>query len=196
MKINLICIFWIIPIISFSQESTPPVLFKLNKGDKLIYDVRHKGDLYYYTVEIVEYGSKYIYRWEMGEPKNKKGSVEIKPKAMRQSMQLITRVKSNEHLKLEDATILWISKSLLKLLQSNSEPEITIDEATENKLKVLQKSNFSFRYKGATLTSEVLEVSNQKKFFDLKEFSVLNNPENPLIVKLNMGFTAKLIEIK
>lgn len=196
MKSILFAIVWMLACVCFSQESTPPVLFELNKGDKLIYDVRHKGDLYYYTVEIIEYGSKYIYRWEMEEPKNKKGSVEIKPKAMRQSMQLITRVKSNEHLKLEDATILWISKSLLKLLESNSEPEINIDETTGNKMKVLQKSNFSFRYKGAALTSEVLEVSNQQKFFDLKEFSVLNNPENPLIVKLNMGFTAKLIEIK
>lgn len=180
----------------YAQESTPPVTFKLNKGDKLIYDVRHKGDLYYYTIEIVECGPKYIYNWEMGEPKNKKGTVEIKPKAMNQAMKITTRVKPNEHLLLEDACILWISKALFKALANNSQPEITIDETTGNKMALLQKNNFTFKYKGATLTSEVLDVSNQQKFFDLKQFSVLNNADNPLIVKLNMGFTAELIEIK
>ncbi|MCX7743940.1 MAG: hypothetical protein N2167_05175 [Flavobacteriales bacterium] len=196
MKPILITFFWMLGCIAYSQEATPPVIFKLNKGDKLIYDVRHKGDLYYYTIQIVECGPKYIYHWEMGEPKNKKGSVEIKTKAMNQSMKITTRVKPNEHLLLEDACILWISKALFKALANNSQPEITIDETTGNKMALLQKSNFTFRYKGAALTSEVLEVSNQQKFFDLKQFSVLNNPDNPLIVKLNMGFTAELIEIK
>lgn len=196
MKPILFTILWMIAGMSFAQESTPPVLFKLNKGDKLVYDVRHKGDLYYYTVEIIECGPKFIYKWEMGEPKNKKGTVEIKSKAMNQAMKITTRVKPNEHLLLEDACILWISKSLLKSLTNNTQPEITIDETTGNKMALMQKNNFTFRYKGAALTSEILEVSNQQKFFDLKQFSVLNNPENPLIVKLNMGFTVELIEIK
>ncbi len=196
MKPILFVILWLLAYDGFTQESTPPVLFKLNKGDKLIYDVRHKGDLYYYTVEILECGPKYIYRWEMGEPKNKKGSVEIKTKAMNQAMKITTRVKPDEHLILEDACILWISKALLKALVNNMQPEITIDGTAGNKMALLQKTNFSFRYKGAALTSEILEVSNQQKFFDLKQFSVLNNPDNPLIVKLNMGFTAELIEIK
>ena len=196
MKPILFTILWMIACVGFAQEFTPPVLFKLNKGDKLVYDVRHKGDLYYYTVEIIECGPKFIYKWEMGEPKNKKGTVEIKSKAMNQAMKITTRVKPDEHLLLEDACILWISKSLLKSLANNTQPEITIDETTGNKMALMQKNNFTFRYKGAALTSEILEVSNQQKFFDLKQFSVLNNPENPLIVKLNMGFTVELIEIK
>jgi len=97
---------------------------------------------------------------------------------------------------LEDACILWISKTLLKALVNNTQPKIAIDGTEENKMAVLQKTNFSFRYKGAALTSEILEVSNKLKFVDLKQFSVLNNPDNPLIVKLNMGFTVELIEIK
>ncbi len=196
MKPILFAFLLILGNIIYAQESTPPVSFKLNKGDKLIYDVRHKGDLYYYTIEIVECGPKYIYNWEMGEPKNKKGSVEIKTKAMNQAMKITTRVKPNDHLLLEDACILWISKALFKALANNNQPEIAIDETSGNKMAVLQKNNFTFKYKGAPLTSEILDVSNQQKFFDLKQFSVLNNPDNPLIVKLNMGFTAELIEIK
>lgn len=180
-------------ILSSAQEITT---FKISKGDILIYDVRNQGDLYYYRVIIKEDKGKIAFEWEMDEPKNKKGTVEIKGKALGSSTKMVTKVKPDNTLFLEDATIVWISKHLLKTLNSTLQVEMDIDGVPNNKMTVLQKTTQTIIYKGTPVRIEVLDVSNQMKFFDLREFWVMNDSENPLITKLNMGFTVDLIEIR
>lgn len=180
-------------ILSSAQEITT---FKISKGDILIYDVRNQGDLYYYRVIIKEDKGKIAFEWEMDEPKNKQGTVEIKGKALGSSTKMVTKVKPDNTLFLEDATIVWISKHLLKTLNSTLQVEMDIDGVPNNKMTVLQKTTQTIIYKGTPVRIEVLDVSNQMKFFDLREFWVMNDSENPLITKLNMGFTVDLIEIR
>lgn len=180
-------------ILSSAQEITT---FKISKGDILIYDVRNQGDLYYYRVIIKEDKGKIAFEWEMDEPKNKQGTVEIKGKALGSSTKMVTKVKPDNTLFLEDATIVWISKHLLKTLNSTLQVEMDIDGVPNNKMTVLQKTTQTIIYKGTPVRVEVLDVSNQMKFFDLREFWVMNDSENPLITKLNMGFTVDLIEIR
>jgi len=193
MKFIFVISFILCSVFASAQEIST---FKISKGDILIYDVRNKGDLYYYRIMVQEVGSKTVYDWEMDEPKNKKGSVEIKGKAMSSSMKMVTKVKPDNHLLLEDATIVWISKTLLKTLNNTLQAEMEIDGVPNNKMTVLQKTTQTIIYKGTPTRVEVLDVSNQLKFFDLRQFWVMNNPDNPLITKLNMGFTVELIEIR
>lgn len=179
-----------------TAQTTEPVTFKINEGDVLVYDVRNKGDLYYYTVKVKEYKGKIAFDWEMSEPIHKKGSVEIKPKALASAMALVNYVDDSTALVLEDATIVWLSRSMFKSIASGKAPDISFDGHTGNKMAITQMGKQTITYKGKPLEVDVIETSNGQDFFDLKKLSILNSADNPLITKMNIGFTVELLEVK
>jgi len=189
-----VLLFWLFPVYSNAQQPDP-VVFKISEGDVLVYDVRDKGDLYYFMVTVKEYKNSILFDWEMTEPMNKKGSVEIRPKALSNSKELVNYVKEAPVV-LEDKTIVWLSRNMFKEITGGSVPDITFDGKAGNKMTVTGNSKQNIQYKGKSLEVDVVEVTNNQSFFDLKKLAILNSSDNPLIVRMNIGFTVELVEVR
>lgn len=183
------------PLNYLSAQVESPVVFDLSEGDQLVYDVRNGGDLYYYTITIRSFKGTVIFDWAMSEPMHKSGSVEIKAKALSKSMTLINYVKEG-HLVFEDETIVWLSKSMFKSITANEMPVIKIDDHDGNKMALGGYSKQWIKYKGQDMEIDVVDVTNNQDFFDLKKFSILNSSKNPLLTRMNIGFTVELLEVK
>lgn len=190
-----VCILLIMTQHKIYSQTQKPLTFDINEGDILVYDVRNGGDLYYYTITIKEFKSKIYFDWVMSDPIHKSGSVEIKPKALSKSMTLINYVNDG-HLTFEEETIVWISKIMFKEISESKTPVIKIDDHEGNKMELKGYSKQWIKYKGNDMEIDVLDVSNNESFFDLKKFSILNNSKNPLLTRMNIGFTVELMEVK
>ena len=173
--------------------------YDLKKGDKLVYHVTNNGNEYDFTVTIntFSYDKGIDFSYEIGAPVNKKGHVNISGPAYRTSRKYVNYFAGGE-LKLTDACAIWLchdayyedlnSKKTVMTMDNGApetfyEPE---DDAVEHEII----------FKGETVKVDALRLNNKSDGNGSKEVWVHNSSGNPLIIKMDVGYTIELKEVK
>jgi hypothetical protein len=173
-------------------------LYMGQTGDKLVYEVNAGGQVYDFIITIKQPAADYRYSfdWEMTAPVNKSGHVNISKTAAYDSKKYMNYFNGGE-LTLTDACTVWMTgenfgempdkKTTMKMDNLEAETFYRKDEA-ETAHKIL--------YKGKEISLDIFKVDNGKTGSDYRQLWIQAISAFPLIVKMDLGWTIRLKEIK
>jgi hypothetical protein len=174
-------------------------LYMGQTGDKLVYEVNAGGQVYDFIITTQQPKSdeyRYSFDWEMTAPVNKSGHVNISKTAAIDGKKYMNYFKGGD-LTLMDACTVWMTgenfgempdKKTTMQFDSN-EPEIFYR-------KDGAETEQTITYKGKEIKLDIFKVDNDKEGGDHRQVWVQGISSNPLIVKMDLGWTIRLKEIK
>jgi hypothetical protein len=165
----------------------------LTEGTGLNYEVTAGGQKYPFDIKIKEYSGKEIsFDWNMGEAKN--GTIEMGEKTLASSKNLFNYF-SGGYRKLESETSVWISTELFKELKSGAPVEIGLGNGVKETFKYQGSETYSFGNKeeGVPYNIPVFTVATED---GKKEIWIVDDPQNRLIVMMNLDFRIDLVGYK
>jgi len=173
--------------------------YDLKKGDKLVYHVNAYGKEYDFIVAIngFDYDKGIDFNYEMTAPASKTGHVKISPAAFHSSRKYMNQFAGGE-LNLTDASTVWLCydafyddmpKRQTMMTLDNDAPELFYrpeEDAIEHEIK----------FKGEDVKVEAFLINNKKDGTGAKEIWVHNSSSNPLIIRMDLGWTIELKEVR
>lgn len=173
--------------------------YDLKKGDKLVYHVNAYGKEYDFIVSInsFDYDKGIDFNYEMTPPASKTGHVKISADAFRSSRRYRNQFSGGE-LNLTDASTVWLCydafyddmpkrKTIMQM--DDGDPEIFYrpdEDAVEHEIK----------FKGEYVKVESFLINNKQDGTGNKELWIHNSSSNPLIIRMDLGWTIELKEIR
>lgn len=167
-----------------------------------VYRISTSQKTYHFTVTnaSVDMAKEISFNWEMSEPANKKGKVMIAKEAVNTAHAQMNNFISGV-LNIADKTSVWISnevfhqlkydgKSLIKT--GNEEPKlflVTKDEAPSEESIIAMNKETNLKMGWINL----LHIKSQD---GTEELWINDDANNPIIIKMLLGWSIKLIEIK
>ncbi len=174
------------------------VLYMGKSGDQLIYEVNAAGQTYDFIITLLpeKKNCRYSFNWEMTAPVNKKGHADISKEAAYDSKKYLNYF-SGGNLYLTDACTIWMTgsnfgdmpdkKTTMQLDNNEPEPFYRKDEA---------ETAYDVIYKGKQVTLDIFKVDNDKTDGTRRQMWIQGISAMPLIVKMDLGWTIRLKEIK
>ncbi len=176
-----------------------PCTFSIHKGDTLVYDVSAAGKQYTLFVVPNKFDAAALadFNWMTSAPDSKSGHVTINTKALKSSKRYMNILPAGD-LKLTDATSLWfcadnfseITKKPTSLSLDNNSPE-TFSSPDDDAVSI------NVNYKGKDISLDGFAIQNKPEGEpDRKEIWILNISSNLLIIKMDVGWTMQLKEVR
>ncbi len=158
----------------------------LKVNDKLIYDVSAGGADYTFTLKIKSLKPGFNFAWQMTNEDGNYGSIQVSPTAMATSKKMFNYFSRGTK-KLTDATSVMISKAAYK-------------EIIKNKKVTLWDGEKKFLFENPDETDFYFTINGEEKIVDAfylsdangNDIVILKDTANPLILKMNIGWTIKL----
>ncbi len=170
-----------------SNKST----FKISKGDVLVYHVNNNGDEYDFIVTIKTFDSMINFGYTMPQ-KQKAANIIIRANAVKNAVKYNNYFDGADKTFTNESTV-WLSQKNYKEIAPNNTGEAQMDMG--NGLQNFKKTDAS-TMKITYLGEEKIITYHKALAEGGNEIWVLNNKTNPLIVKMNLGWTIELKEVK
>lgn len=178
----------------------------LEKGDNLKYDVKMPSGNNSFSIQLFSFipANEIGFTWQLGE--NTSGKLTM----TKESLQNATEHKSyysdaDKNLVLSNVTSVWVSKKVFNDLINNGNTRLNISGAEKkfirlNNIEELneEKSNNDYYYRGEVLMKDrswFVPFIHAKSEDKTEEIWILNNPENPLILKMKLGWEITLLSV-
>jgi hypothetical protein len=176
-----------------------PCTFNIHKGDTLVYAVNNSGQQYNFLVipNKFDVTSGADFNWVMTEPINRKGRVTISSAGLKSGKKLVNYFSGGD-LKLTDASAVWLSTDNFKDITSG-ETKISMDNAAPETFSSPETDAVTptINYKGKEITLDGFAIESKPGGNAArKELWVLNITNNLLIIKMDLGWTIELKEIR
>jgi hypothetical protein len=182
---------------SFAQKKKPQAAapgLQLKNDDVLVYEVNNNGDIYHFEVTIKEIREAIVFDWVMPE-KDFSGEVTLE-KTARDGATTYANYFANGSEKIyTDTCTVWFSRKNFAELKKGS-TICTIDQYGAERFDKKPGAGLAIQYKGKPLTLKTINATNGKTGDAQRQLWMLDNAANPLIVKMNLGWTIVLKEIK
>jgi hypothetical protein len=160
----------------------------LKTGTTLTYQVTVRSKQYNFIIRDLILDSNYTFNWEMTEPNNMTGSVVMGRQALDTATTQQNTFQAGENM-LTDRTTVWVSKKVYNAIKKKK--PVRIDSGSgKTELIFKEKQDYTFTLNGSETSVKVLfaETNSANKFW------ILDDKENPLILKMNLGWTVILKE--
>jgi len=172
--------------------------YDIVKGDKLVYEVNSNGNKYDFIVTINSYdfNTGIDFAYEMTNESKTKGRVRISSKALQSSKKYVNYFTGGE-LKLSDALTVWMSYDNFNEI-STRKTNMTFDNGSAETFYRPEADavNPEIDFKGENAVLDGFRMTNQADGNGSKEVWVHNISTNPLILKMDIGFTIELRAVR
>jgi hypothetical protein len=176
-----------------------PCTFNILRGDTLVYEVNAAGKHYNLLVVPNKFDATTIadFSWIATAPENKAGHITINTKGLTTSKKYISNLPAGE-LKLADASSIWMTSSNFKEI-AKGQTSIAFDNNQPESFSSPEADavTVAVNYKGKPLNLEGFALENKAEGQpDRKEIWVLNVSTNLLIIRMDIGWTMQLKEVR
>ncbi len=189
--------FLLLSLFLFSSCTTTGKLAKagivLIEGSDLYYEVNAGGQKYSFDLNMNEFSDLNIsFDWDMGGVKS--GTVAMYGQSLIDSKDLFNYF-SGGYTPLTDQTSVWISKQLFKDLKAGKSVEIGLGNGVKESFTYQGPETYSFgdRKDGVPYDIPVFIVATKD---GKKEIWIADDPQNRLIVMMDIGFRIDLVKFK
>lgn len=172
--------------------------FDLKRGDKLVYHVNANGKEYDFIVTINDesYEKGVDFNYEMTDPVNLKGHVLISAKGKNESNKYVNYFRGGE-MQLDDACTVWMTglnfsdmpNKQTTMIIDNNEPETFYRPDNDEVYPVVN-------VKGKMMKIDGFRINNAKDGSGNKTLWINGISSNSLILKMDLGWTIELKEIR
>jgi hypothetical protein len=188
-----------IPLIDLYTKGTDEdnLGLKINKGDKLVYAVDAGGNKYNFIVTLNDFGAKGIdFNYEMTNANKTKGHVHISPNANSTATKYVNYFRGGE-LDLTNAISVWLSQSNFSDMPTKK-TQISFDGEAPETFYRPEKDEVTpaINFKGKNVNIDGFIINNKEDGTGDKTIWIHNASTNTLILKMDIGFTIELKEIK
>lgn len=162
-------------------------------GTVLVYEVNNEGTKYQFIVTIKKLEQGITFDWQMTAPINKKGTIEMAEEAVESADGLFNYFTGGVS-KLTNQTSVWISRLMWAELHSEDEmAAIALDGGEPIGFFRENGDYFATKYKAGDVQ---LKTSVLKSLSDSETITIWENEKFPIILKMDLGWTIELKEIK
>ncbi len=173
-----------------ASDGTPT---QITVGTQLIYEVNTATAKYQFIVTVKKLDDGITFDWKMTAPINKKGTVVMAEEAVENAAGLFNYF-ATDTAKLTDQTSVWISRTMWREMHNEDEMVlISLDNGEATGFFREDGEAHKITYKGKPLD---MKVSNLKSLTDTQTITVWENEKFPIILKMDLGWTIELKEIK
>lgn len=166
---------------------------KLVEGSDLYYTVNMNGSEYPFDINMNGFTDDYIsFDWDMGVRNS--GTVSIDKESLDSATALYNYFSAG-YVHLENKTSVWISKQLFNNLQSGKSAEIDLGNGDKTIFKKTGSEIYCLP-ETEDQTEKCIKVIIIKDANNTKEIWIANDPQNRLIVMMDIGFRIDLIKIE
>ncbi|MBP6430318.1 MAG: hypothetical protein KA319_00950 [Ferruginibacter sp.] len=171
---------------------------KLKTGDKLVYEVNAGGSTYNFIVSLNKANVKdgYDFNYEMTNENKTKGHVKFSFQTLWDSKQYVNYFKGGE-LTLKDAITVWLSGSNFADMPSKK-TDMTLDNNPVETFYRPENDVYepTILFKGKQVKIDGFFINNAEDGKGDKTICIQNSSSNTLILKMDLGWTIELKEIK
>lgn len=165
----------------------------LMEGSDLIYEVTVGDETYPFELNINQFGDELIsFDWDMDGARS--GTIAMHGDVLVTATNLYNYF-SGGYKSLKEETSVWVSKDLFKALKSGKPVEIGLGKGKKETFKLSGPETYSFGQKSDN-TSYNLPVFIVLSEDQKKEIWIADDPENRLIVMMNLDFRIDLKDFK
>jgi hypothetical protein len=184
--------------IAVKNEDGGSSFFDIKQGDKLVYAVNAGGRQYEFIVTVNKHDSKngIDFNYEMTNATNTSGRVMISPAAMAGATKYVNYFRGGE-LSLTDASSVWLSgKNFGDMPQRQT--SIQLDNGAPETFYRPKDEDVSMtvKIKGENKIVTGFRINNQQDGAGGKTLWINDLSSNPLILKMDLGWTVTLKEIR
>jgi hypothetical protein len=178
---------------SLAQTPAGETNIEIKVGTQLVYEVHSDSIKYQFIITIKKLDDGITFDWQMTAPINKKGTVEMTDEAVESATGLFNFFSAGQT-KLTTQTSVWISRQTWADMHGEDEMAlISLDNGEATGFFREDGEVCRPTYKGAAAT---MKTSNLKSLVDAQTITVWENEAFPIIVKMDLGWTIELKEIK
>ncbi len=170
--------------------------YSLQKGDKLVYHVNAGGSEYDFIVTLnAGLGGSIDFNYAMTNANKTKGHVNISAEARKIANKYVNYFSGGD-MNLTDASTVWLSTD--NYVQMPTEfTNMTIDDNEEESFYRSEAKELpTVKIKGKNKKLNVFMLNNSFTDDGDKSLWINDSPGNPLIIKMNLGWTIELKEIR
>ena len=179
---------------AFISESSYAQAFKLKPGSKLVYEVNFPSEKYDFIIVLNVFSDSIFFNFSMTNANRTAGTAVIQALPLQNSFKMYNYFHSDNMIFINE-TAIWISKDAYNAFANNGKAEMESVNDYKKLLNVDDKiSAYNAKINGEDKTLEIFyaDGNDAKEPFKLW---VLKDPTNPLIVKMDLGWTVHLKEI-
>lgn len=166
----------------------------MKPGTVLTYDINKEEKKYQFIVTLKKLGDEIAYDWKMTDPVNKTGTVAMNVNAVAKAEAFFNNYTGGEA-KLDKETSVFISKKMFNNVSSAAQASIKLNGAGDTATAMSNTiSEFNFNLNGnlVAVPGWELQGGSEIKY----TLDVLESVKFPLIVRMDLGWTMQLSEIK
>jgi hypothetical protein len=171
--------------------------YDIQKGDKLVYQVKADGNEYDFIVTINDEGEKGIdFNYEMTNSNKTSGHVTISNQARSEATKYVNFFRGGE-LKLTDASTIWLSGKNFSDMP-NKKTTMTLDNGVPETFYRPENDEVNpvVKIKGEDKKLDAFIINNGADGTGNKTMWINGISSNSLIVKMDLGWSIVLKEIK
>jgi hypothetical protein len=180
------------------QDDGSTTFEKLKTGDKLIYEVNAGGSTYSFIVTLNKANAKdgYDFNYEMTNENNTKGHVSFSKETLWETRNYVNYFKGGE-LALKDAVSVWLSGINFSEMP-DKKTEIALDYNAPQTYYRPENDEYAptINFKGKSVKIDGFFINNAVDGKGDKTIYIHNTSANTLILKMDVGFTIELKEIR
>jgi hypothetical protein len=166
----------------------------MKPGAQLTYDVTNKDKHYKLIVTLKKLGDEVSFSWKTTDPDNKTGNVTMTATATSAATALSNIFKAGD-VTLDKETCLWASKAVTNSVSNTAQASLKVNGAADTVTvmgNTIGDFNFTVNDNVVVVPGSELQGGTDPKY----TLDVLESAKFPLIFKLDIGWTAVLLEIK
>lgn len=166
----------------------------LKNGDILVYEVNNGGQTWHFEVTIKEIREAIVFDWMMPE-KDFSGEISLEQSAREQATAYINYFSNGSEQTLTDSSTVWLSRKNYRELKKGS-TILSLDKTGAERFDKKENGKIGIILKGKGANLNMFRATNGKQEGEQRELWILDQLSQPLIVKMNLGWTIELKEIK
>ncbi len=174
-------------ILSYGQKKE---ISWLKKCTKLTCHVNFNAIEYDFIVDSLVVSNDIAFKWKMTDPMNYAGKVKMFKPALDTATAMNNFFTDNNNLNLTDETTVWVSKKVYKAIKKGSSVNIDAGLGRE-KLTYIKNEKIIAKFNGSNKTFNALYATTVSG----NKFWILDDPANPIILKMYLGWTIEIKEI-
>lgn len=165
----------------------------LKAGSVLTYAVTANGNNYNFIITIKNWEGDRVFDYEMTAPVSQTGNVTITSAALAGASGQNNKFAGGT-ISLNDKTTVWISKMVFDGLKKDFQARISCDGESPVTLLNNYEDICAVKVDGKELRLNIIYAEEQsgKPY----KYWILNDAANPLIIKMDLGWTIQLIDVK
>jgi hypothetical protein len=196
-KLFLAILLMAVTYVSYSQNNPRPSrsrfwlnkvsTFKVKPSDILVYSVKTNGDTYHLAVTVKTFGDAINFDYDVSQ-KNIKGSVSLNAATVSKGTKYETSYPGNTK------PTLWLSKANYNELATEKQTRMDVGNGLDTFVR-RNNSTMKINYKGKPKIITIYNIENIGSG-SKKKIGFLSDPNNPLVVSVNAGYTITLKEVR